>query len=517
MRRIIKMIKMKQWQELKKIDPSQIVFLCGSGISLDAPTSLPTVKYFTLETLNLLKTDKKIISEVERKMNSISYRFEVLISYIRNTCDPQLNVVKLFRHRSYNKIHDFIACMYLRGASVITTNFDTCIENALVDHHDLNHDENYLIYQGYDLKDIKNNKHCLIKIHGSHIPADDNYDDLVITIENLAKTANSFSFLPHWKQTLLNLLKDKYIVVLGYSCSDDFDVVPLLHIASSKQIIWFDYDTINPYPLYMSQSRNHNIEDLAASRSLSYFQGQIINMLENWAASFNKKLVQGHHEANYSLTNYIAETCPDFIDQMLLKNVILLNYGMYDDIYFDHQDSRLYLQAIKASFRLNEFSKTIDLCQQLKEKDCNFHLKTEALYFESSAYYRLNQYEKALVLSKEHIHLLDEKKDPYSYFTAFNNYTSIYYVYIWYYDDHEKLREIRKNYLYVIRRAKGINIEAQANAYWGLGDLYKVLDQNKKALHYLFKARETLIQIGNTFALKSLDEVIDSISKITDE
>lgn len=54
------MSKIKNWQELKTIDASQIVFLCGSGISLDSPTSLPTVRYFTLETLNLLNTNKKI-------------------------------------------------------------------------------------------------------------------------------------------------------------------------------------------------------------------------------------------------------------------------------------------------------------------------------------------------------------------------------------------------------------------------------------------------------------------------
>ena len=139
------MSKIKNWQELKTIDASQIVFLCGSGISLDSPTSLPTVRYFTLETLNLLNTNKKIISQIDQKMKTVSYRFEVLISCIRNTCDPQLNVVKLFRRDTYNKIHDFIAYMYQRGASIITTNFDTCIENALTAHNKTNLDNGYLI------------------------------------------------------------------------------------------------------------------------------------------------------------------------------------------------------------------------------------------------------------------------------------------------------------------------------------------------------------------------------------
>ena len=106
---------------------------------------------------------------------------------------------------------------------------------------------------------------------------------------------------------------------------------------------------------------------------------------------------------------------------------------------------------------------------------------------------------------------LNKEIEPHTYLNAFINYTSIYYVYIWYNNDYQKLQDIRKNYLYIIRYAKGINIEAQANAYWGLGDLYKVLEQ-KKAMKYFLKARKILIQIGNTYALKALDAIIDSLN-----
>lgn len=505
------MNKIKNWEELQTIDPSQIVFLCGSGISLDFPTSLPTVRYFILETLNLLNTDKETILQIEQKMKTISYRFEVLISYIRNTCDPQLNVVKLFRRDTYNKIHDFMAYMYQHGSSIITTNFDTCIENALIAHGKTNYGNGYLIYQGDDLKEVYPDQHCFIKIHGSHIPEANNYDDLVITIENLSKTANTFAFLPNWKQTLLNLFKNKYIVVFGYSCSDDFDVVPLLHIACAKQIIWFDYDTAYQYPIHLSHSDNTNIEKLANDCSLSYFKGQIISMLEKWISSYSIHLNQGPNYPGYTLKDYIYETCPDYISKMLLKNTILLNYEMYNDIYFDNTDNRLLLQAIKAAFRLNQFDKTISLCQELKKRNADMHLKKEALYFESSAYYHLKEYKKALAISKQHVLSINKKTEPHTYLNAFINYTSIYYVYIWYNNDYQKLQDIRKNYLHIIQHAKGINIEAQANAYWGLGDLYKILEQNKKAMKYFLKARKILIQIGNTYALKTLDTIIDSL------
>ena len=39
-----------------------------------------------------------------------------------------------------------------------------------------------------------------------------------------------------------------------------------------------------------------------------------------------------------------------------------------------------------------------------------------------------------------------------------------------------------------------------------------MIEQNKKAMKYFLKARKILIQIGNTYALKALDAIIDSLN-----
>ena len=43
-------------------------------------------------------------------------------------------------------------------------------------------------------------------------------------------------------------------------------------------------------------------------------------------------------------------------------------------------------------------------------------------------------------------------------------------------------------------------------------ELEEVIEQNKKAMKYFLKARKILIQIGNTYALKALDAIIDSLN-----
>lgn len=82
--------------------------------------------------------------------------------------------------------------------------------------------------------------------------------------------------------------------------------------------------------------------------------------------------------------------------------------------------------------------------KKLKERNTDVHLKNEALYFESSAYYHLKEYEKALTIAKQHVLSLNKEIEPHTYLNAFINYTSIYYVYIWYNNDYQKLQDIRK-------------------------------------------------------------------------
>jgi len=122
----------KDLKKLIKENPNNILFLCGAGISLDAPTSLPTVNKFICDILKESGIPSEIIDKVYKQFDKTNYRFESLIDEIRKMCDVDLMLTQLFDSASFNKIHHFLSLMLKNGASIITTNFDNCIENACI-------------------------------------------------------------------------------------------------------------------------------------------------------------------------------------------------------------------------------------------------------------------------------------------------------------------------------------------------------------------------------------------------
>ena len=111
-----------------------------------------------------------------------------------------------------------------------------------------------------------------------------------------------------------------------------------------------------------------------------------------------------------------------------------------------------------------------------------------------------------------------EKGDYVLYLNSLVNYAGIVYFYGFTKDEDTKLnciKNARRKYLTVIKRAKGICIEAEANALWGLGDIAYNLGNNNTALKYLQEAEQTLINIGNVFALNQIQKTISEIQELT--
>ena len=106
-----------------------------AGISLDPPTSLPTVNAFICNILEESGISNETVDKVYSQFGKTNYRFESLIDEIRKMCDVNLLLTKLFDSGSFNKIQDFFIANVKKGASVITTNFDNCIENACLFEH----------------------------------------------------------------------------------------------------------------------------------------------------------------------------------------------------------------------------------------------------------------------------------------------------------------------------------------------------------------------------------------------
>jgi hypothetical protein len=189
-------------------------------------------------------------------------RFESLIDDIRKDLDPELHLSQIFSSEFFNKTHILLASLILRGASVVTTNFDICIENALG-----NLIYNNYIFNGKDLDPLEgNNLGVVVKPHGS-IGQDNR--SLVISVEALAKTARGFLNYPNWRKLLLDLFSKELVVVIGYSGSDDFDITPILQEAKPKQLVWLYYVEDVDIPQLMNEHEDITIEDLQRKAKLS--------------------------------------------------------------------------------------------------------------------------------------------------------------------------------------------------------------------------------------------------------
>lgn len=507
-------------KELEKLiieNPNDVVFLCGAGISLDAPASLPTVNAFVFDILKECGISSEIIDKVYKRIGEVNYRFESLIDEIRKSSDPNLLLTKLFESSSFNKIHHFLSLMLKSGASIITTNFDNCIENACY-YEGYDFKNNRFVYNGVDLVDSTMPlSNVLVKIHGSNPIKEEEKGELVITISALAKTAKAFKLFPNWRNCIFNLLFKKTIVVMGYSCSDDFDIVPLLAESNPKSVIWLNFDKNELLPKNTDKILNNRILDLSKEIPVLYFNGQLVPFLQEWSKKATLNLCEGEQESQFTVKEYVSLLYGTPIQKYILCNEILLSYGLYNDIVALGENSQLYLQKIKAQFRLGNYDHVIELCEKINELDFSISVMLQTLYYYSSSLYYKCDYEKVLDKCKICINLALENGDTDFYLNSLINYASIQYVYAStlsdLYGQENLIDDSKQKYLFILKEAEGINIEAQANALWGLGDLERYSGNLSSALGLYQDALDVLKKIGNVYAITQLERIMRNISE----
>ncbi|MFX1259491.1 MAG: tetratricopeptide repeat protein [Promethearchaeota archaeon] len=232
-------------------DDTKLTFLVGAGCSVDAPSCLPA-GHDMIEAII-----KYSCAEVEKSkiLNLKELRFEQLVEIIRDTLDPKLKLVDYYGESDKpNAQHFFLAEMIKKGHFVITTNFDFLIEYALLQ---LGVPKKKVIpvitkndFQKFDEPEklSKKGKRPVYKIHGSTkniIAGEDTKDSLIATIQAFGsnKEGENVFQLESFKQpAFINATKGRSLVIIGYSGSDDFDIVPTLMVLKNlKNVIWINY------------------------------------------------------------------------------------------------------------------------------------------------------------------------------------------------------------------------------------------------------------------------------------
>ena len=256
----------------------KFTFLCGAGISMDAPTNLPSAREFGSCLIHLCAPDE----EIDNLLNLNTLRYEMIVEEVKIAFDKDLKFLDYFDlDMSPNIIHDFIATAIINGNNAITTNFDYMIESALKkilesqNHSDIvpiitKHD--YITFQDPNIL-IHEKKYPVYKIHGSKkniITGKDTKESLITTMSALGKNreeGETFAIESFKKPATQNLLKDRTLVVMGYSGSDSFDIGPMLkEMLHCKKLVWIDHANCSAYHTYRLLPNSPQILDKNSSK-----------------------------------------------------------------------------------------------------------------------------------------------------------------------------------------------------------------------------------------------------------
>ncbi len=229
-----------------------LTFLVGAGCSIDPPSCLPAGQAMMESIIKYCCAE----SEIENLLNLEDLRFEGLIETLRDYLDSDLKIIDFYGECDKpNLQHLFLADMIEKGHFVMTTNFDFLIEYALK-QKGIPDDQIRVVITKADFKTnddpnslVKKNIKALYKIHGSTkniINEEETKETLIATIQAFGSNKEGldvFQIEPYKKSLFENIAKGRTLVVMGYSGSDDFDIVPTLKILKElERVVWINYE-----------------------------------------------------------------------------------------------------------------------------------------------------------------------------------------------------------------------------------------------------------------------------------
>ena len=225
------------------LDPGRrYAFLAGAGASFDSPSNLPLANQIVYGLLDTLNIDEAHRSEFKQKFDRGELRFEQFIEQLISCySDPTLNIFDtLAVCQSPNRIHHFLASAIAGGHPVFTTNFDNLIEQAGQRSSCLIRS----VYDEHSAGQTDRTANPLYKLHGTLLDekGNDCRESVIGLISRIGKNGEAFAFAPVFKSILTEAIQQYPLIILGYSGSDDFDIIPTLaQINRPRQLIWIDH------------------------------------------------------------------------------------------------------------------------------------------------------------------------------------------------------------------------------------------------------------------------------------
>ena len=243
---------------------NKLAVFCGAGISKNS--GLPLAAELKRSILKELLTNESEVDEIVR----VRLPFE---AFIQSVFDPQIvsdknthvgQILDLFGRGEPNSNHRCIARLAKAGYlnTIATTNFDLLFERAfekegLVDGVDFQRCYTEDDFSSIDF-DKLGQRLILLKLHGSI----DHPDSVRATLDAVFKKQpgeKRFNIVKY----LFSTGKHEAVLILGYSCSDVFDIVPQIQRLEGgrKQIFYIEHSPDRSVDLCrnISEIKNRNL------------------------------------------------------------------------------------------------------------------------------------------------------------------------------------------------------------------------------------------------------------------
>lgn len=317
---------------IESLKKKELVIFCGAGVSCNS--GMPPVNILTKNILTQIgvhsSMSHKHIDIIRKDIKSIidsNYPFEAFIECLKNNSD----VNYIFDIYSDSKIkpnntHHFIASLCQNGyvKTVVTMNIDELIEKALDDLG-----TEYIAYHKDEefkniFSDPNNNKVRVIKLHGTV----SDRENMGMT---LSKVANKLGIIDREKviNEIFSLGGHKSILILGYSCSDIFDIVPIVKSIKekkNKKIIFIEHNNTND-PLGDLEKSELELEQKQSiegnSNSLQEEKLKLKNTkydLTEKKRKFDNMFAQFEHSYIYDNTDNLIHNIQDDLSLTTIKN-----------------------------------------------------------------------------------------------------------------------------------------------------------------------------------------------------
>lgn len=488
---------------LEEMDLKDVGLFCGAGISYNS--GLPLANDLIRKILESFNMNTENINKI---INS-NLPFEAIIQSLHDE-DSINELLEIFKLGTPSTNHYFVAYLLEKKIirNVITTNFDRLIEQAL-EELNLIQDVDFFVYSSEDnFNNINWNDNTIkiVKIHGCV----SDIRNMEITMERVASMKN-YNVKQSVIETFFSDKIHKKVFLMGYSCSDTFDISPQIenNINLKSEVVLlehiFDKETYNiesielkengnPFKEYSGKRVYVNIDELVKQYWVNVFHNEYVFKAStvNWQRNieiWNSEITTFSRGMKYHLSAKLLYDIGEFNSALVSWNKGLKIAKNEKNMIFYYSQLGNIGMSLNSLSRFDEAKEKLELsiagCKKLRNEQ-GVISQLEAL---GNVYINLNKVDEAIILFKEAIKL--SKNNLHSLCSSYGNLASLY---IQKRDYRNVIKYVKKGYPLAQRLGKKQN---EGSMLTSLGVAHSFKKDYKQAIIYLEKSIEVTKQIGD--------------------